>query len=71
MLRLRPTLFVFAFAGLLVVPPWDVARGQPAKPRLDNFGDPLPKHALARLGTTRLRQGYYLKAVTYARTARR
>src|SRR5262249_23611341 len=57
MLRLQSTLVVFAWVALLVVLPRDSACGQASKPQLDNFGDPLPEHALARLGSTRFRHG--------------
>jgi WD40 repeat protein len=66
MLRLQSTLVVLASMSLSGLPPWDIPCGQAGKPRLDHFGDPLPEHALARLGTMRLRQGYYLKAVAFA-----
>src|SRR5258707_1281629 len=63
---LRTALIVLACVGVLAVPPWNIACGQGRKARHDNFGDPLPQYALARLGTERLRQGYYLRAVTFA-----
>lgn len=62
----RTALMVLVCVGVLAAPPWEIACGQPGKARLDNFGDPLPQQALARLGTVRLRQGYYLRALKFA-----
>jgi WD40 repeat protein len=35
-------------------------------PRLDRYGDPLPRRALTRIGTVRLRHGDYASAVAFA-----
>ena len=47
------TRFVVALAALLAVGP--AVRAE-ERPRLDDFGDPLPERAVARIGTVRLRQ---------------
>src|SRR4051794_15596226 len=58
-----------------------IATGNPAsqpqpgpkkdQPRLDHYGDPLPDHALLRIGTTRLRPnvagGGYLRAMAFTK----
>jgi WD40 repeat protein len=46
--------------SLVLAFPWTLAVAQPdpihkAEPRVDQYGDPLPAHALLRIGTTRLR----------------
>lgn len=37
-----------------------------AKPRFDNYGDPLPEEALARFSTTRFRQGFCINDIRYS-----
>ena len=39
---------------------------QPPKQRLDDFGDPLPAHAMARIGSTRLRHGGWVDKATFS-----
>jgi WD40 repeat protein len=48
---------------------------QKADPRLDHYGDPLPEHALMRIGTTRLRPNVkgrgWLRAMAFTRDGKR
>src|SRR3954471_3015139 len=56
----RPVGSFALFAGLLclvALPP--AARADDKKPALDAYGDPLPDGAVARVGTTRLRHGFW------------
>ena len=62
-------LLPLLLAGLVQLPP-NVARCQvgksiPEQRGTDLFGDPLPKDALARLGTVRLRQGNTVVSVAF------
>jgi WD40 repeat protein len=52
------------------VQPTPLKDGLPAQGRLDLYGDPLPKHALVRIGTTRLRQPDTFVSVAFAADGR-
>jgi WD40 repeat protein len=56
---LRLTAFLVGMVPVLA------AASQPAPPRLDAHGDPLPDGALLRIGTTRLRPGAVVTAMTF------
>src|SRR5947209_9497188 len=42
------------------------AAAQEGPPRKDAFGDPLPPHALARIGSARLRHGHPIAALLFS-----
>ncbi|HYV37948.1 MAG TPA: WD40 repeat domain-containing protein, partial [Gemmataceae bacterium] len=47
------------------------ARTRNAAPRFDQFGDPLPEHALLRIGTTRLRTSSLVTKLTFTSDGKR
>src|SRR5262245_56585944 len=66
-----------ALALVLLAPPvaGQLGPAQKAAPRLDHYGDPLPEHALMRIGTTRLRPNVkgrgWLRAMAFSRDGKR
>jgi RNA polymerase sigma factor (sigma-70 family) len=73
------TLGLAGGAGLLAYPQTEPAPAPPAQPPpatprqaattpvpSDRYGDPLPKHALARMGTVRLRHGGPVTSIAFA-----
>src|SRR5262244_1534646 len=46
--------------------PRDAPRPGGKKPALDQYGDPLPEGAVARVGTSRLRHGQMVIGIAYA-----
>src|SRR5947207_15480611 len=65
MFRTCGYLVLLAALACLPMPPAYAAPVQEA-PRTDNYGDPLPDGALARIGTTRLRHGGWVIMVAFS-----
>src|SRR5215813_15178255 len=60
------TICVVAAGVALALPQPEVhASSEGAAGRVDQFGDPLPREAISRLGTTRLRHGDYVYFVGF------
>jgi WD40 repeat protein len=51
----------FVLVPMLAAPPLALCDEQPKKERTDQHGDPLPGGAIARLGSTRFRQGSWVR----------
>ena len=60
-MRFLLSLSLLLAAGLL--PAWP---GEAKPTRVDSLGDPLPAHAVNRLGTTRWRQGWSIVRLGYS-----
>src|SRR6059058_3780779 len=68
--RTRRLALLAALALALLAPP-EARPAGPPRPRTDLHGDRLPKGALARLGTVRLRHGSWVSALTFSPDGRR
>lgn len=65
--RLLLGLFLFAFGLLSIVEPANgVKTGSAPPPRVDQYGDPLPAGALARIGTARFRTDETVTGVRFS-----
>ncbi len=63
----RAPMLALLVGVALALPADSPAAAPPAGPRLDQYGDPLPRRAIARLGTVRLRHPDSVSSVVFSR----
>src|SRR4029453_4083104 len=65
-----PTMYRFLLLAAILSITAPLRAGEPAKPRLDKYGDPLPEGAVHRLGAVRFRHGEDPARVVYSSNGR-